>query len=152
MNSPPQWQFVGSAPENCGRYLVPSIFASSGEDPVEMAALRPGERVLDIACGTGIVARIAARKLRGSGRVLGLDLSAPMLQAARAAAAAKGMAVEWREGSAVKLPLADAAFDVVFCQQGLQFFPDRVTALREIGSWGYCLHNKTLRVRLSVPE
>jgi len=152
MNSPPQWQFVGSAPENCGRYLVPSIFASSGEDPVEMAALRPGERVLDIACGTGIVARIAARKLGGSGSVLGLDLSGPMLETARAAAAAKGMAVEWREGSAVKLPLADAAFDVVFCQQGLQFFPDRVTALREIGSWGYCLHNKTLRVRLSVPE
>jgi len=80
-----------------------------------MAALRPGERVLDIACGTGIVARIAARKLRGSGRVLGLDLSAPMLQAARAAAAAKGMAVEWWEASAPKLSIADAAFDVAFC-------------------------------------
>ena len=101
MNSPPQWQFVGSAPENYERYLVPSIFASWAEDLVEMAALRPGERVLDIACGTGIVARIAARKLRGSGRVLGLDLSAPMLQAARAAAAAKGMAVEWWEASAL---------------------------------------------------
>jgi SAM-dependent methyltransferase len=55
-----------------------------------------------------------------------------MLAAARAAAAAEGMAVEWWEGSAVNLPLADAAFEVVFCQQGLQFFPDRVSALREM--------------------
>jgi ubiquinone/menaquinone biosynthesis C-methylase UbiE len=117
MNSQAQWQFVGSVPENYERYLVPSIFASWAEDLVEMAALRAGERVLDIACGTGIVARIAARKLGGSGSVLGLDLSAPMLEAAHAAA--EGMAVEWREGSAVKLPLADAAFDVAFCQQGL---------------------------------
>jgi ubiquinone/menaquinone biosynthesis C-methylase UbiE len=132
MNSPPQWQFVGSVPENYERYLVPSIFASWAEDLVEMAALRPGARVLDIACGTGIVARIAARKLGGSGSVLGLDLSAPMLEAARAAAAAEGMAVEWWEASATKLPLGDAAFDVAFCQQGLQFFPDRVTALREM--------------------
>jgi ubiquinone/menaquinone biosynthesis C-methylase UbiE len=132
MNSQPQWHFVGSVPENYERYLVPDIFVSWAEDLVEMAALRPGERVLDIACGTGIVARVAARKLGGSGSVLGLDLSAPMLETARAAAAAEGMAVEWREGSAVKLPLPDAAFDVVLCQQGLQFFPDRVTALREM--------------------
>jgi ubiquinone/menaquinone biosynthesis C-methylase UbiE len=132
MNSQQQWRFVGSIPENYERYLVPSIFGPWAEDLVEMAALRRGERVLDIACGTGIVARTAARKLAGSGSVVGLDLSAPMLAAARAAAAAEGMAVEWWEGSAVKLPLADAAFEVVFCQQGLQFFPDRVSALREM--------------------
>jgi ubiquinone/menaquinone biosynthesis C-methylase UbiE len=132
MNSQSQWHFVESVPENYERYLVPDIFVSWAEDLVERAALRPGERVLDIACGTGIVARIAARKLGGSGSVLGLDLSAPMLEAARAAAAAEGIAVDWREGSAVKLPLADATFDVVFCQQGLQFFPDRVGALREM--------------------
>jgi ubiquinone/menaquinone biosynthesis C-methylase UbiE len=132
MNCQPQWQFVGSVPENYERYLVPSIFGPWAEDLVEMAALRLGERVLDIACGTGIVARTAARKFDGSGSVVGLDLSAPMLAAARAAAAAEGLAVEWLEGSAVKLPLADAAFDVAFCQQGLQFFPDRVSALREM--------------------
>jgi ubiquinone/menaquinone biosynthesis C-methylase UbiE len=132
MNSQRQWRFVGSIPENYECYLVPTIFGPWAEDLVEMAALRPGERVLDIACGTGIVARTAARKLAGSGSVVGLDLSAPMLAAARAAAAAEGMAVEWCESSAVKLPLADAAFEVVFCQQGLQFFPDRVSALREM--------------------
>ena len=132
MNSQPSWQFVGSVPENYERYLVPSIFGPWAEDLVERAALRPGERVLDIACGTGVVARTAARKLGGGGSVIGLDLSAPMLAAARAAAAAEDLAVEWREASAVKLPLADAAFDVAFCQQGLQFFPDRVRALREM--------------------
>src|ERR1700747_179370 len=103
MNLQRQWHFLGSVPENYDHYLVPSIFGPWAHDLVEMAALRPGERVLDIACGTGIVARVAARRLGGSGSVLGLDLSAPMLKASRAAAAAEGMAVEWQEGSAVKL-------------------------------------------------
>ena len=132
MSTYPQWQFVGSAPENYERFLVPSIFGPWAQDLVETAALRPGDRVLDIACGTGIVARTAARRLGSSGRVVGLDLSAPMLATATAAAAGEGVFVEWREGSAVKLPLVAAAFDVAFCQQGLQFFPDRGAALREM--------------------
>jgi SAM-dependent methyltransferase len=132
MNSQQQWHFLGSVPENYEHYLVPSIFGPWAHDLVEMAALRPGERVLDIACGTGVVARTAARKLGNTGSIVGLDSSAPMLKAARAAATTEGVAVEWREGSAIKLPLADTAFDVALCQQGLQFFPDRQTALREI--------------------
>jgi ubiquinone/menaquinone biosynthesis C-methylase UbiE len=132
MNTQPQWQFVGSVPENYERYLVPSIFAPWADDLVEMAALQPGERVLDIACGSGIVARTAARRLGSAGSVVGLDLSAPMLATARSAAAAEGITIEWREGTALQLPLADEAFDVVFCQQGLQFFPDRPAALREM--------------------
>src|SRR5262245_63672690 len=83
MNSQPQWQFVGSVPENYERYLVPSIFGPWAEDLVEIAALRPGERVLDIACGTGIVARTGARKLGGSGGVVGLDWSGPVLEGGR---------------------------------------------------------------------
>jgi ubiquinone/menaquinone biosynthesis C-methylase UbiE len=127
-----QWHFVGSVPENYERYLVPSIFAPWADDLVEVAALDPGHRVLDIACGTGIVARTAARRLGSGGRVVGLDLSAPMLGVARVAAAAEGVTIEWREGSALQLPSADREFDVVFCQQGLQFFPDRPAALREM--------------------
>jgi len=90
--------------------------------------------VLDIACGTGVVARTAARRLGSGDNVTGLDLSAPMLAAARsaAAAAAEGATIEWREGSALQLPWAEEAFDVAFCQQGLQFFPDRPTATREM--------------------
>jgi ubiquinone/menaquinone biosynthesis C-methylase UbiE len=132
MSGSSPWQFVGNVPENYERYLVPSIFAPWALDLVEIAALRPGDRVLDIACGTGIVARTAARRLSDGASVVGLDLSAAMLEVARSAAKAEGVIAEWREGSAVTLPLADATFDVAFCQQGLQFFPDRPTALRDI--------------------
>src|SRR4051812_3685866 len=130
MNPQRQWQFAGSVPENYERHLVPALFKPWAEDLVEMAALRSGDRVLDIACGTGIVARIAVRRLGGNGSVIGLDLSGPMLDAARASP--EGAAVEWQEGSATKLPWPDAAFDVAFCQQGLQFFPDKIVALREM--------------------
>jgi ubiquinone/menaquinone biosynthesis C-methylase UbiE len=132
MNTQPQWDFVGNVPENYERYLVPSIFAPWATDLVELAALQPGQRVLDIACGTGIVARTAARRLGGGGNVVGLDVSAPMLAAARSAAAAEGVTIEWREGDALQLPLADKAFDVAFCQQSFQFVPDRPAALREM--------------------
>ena len=132
MSTSAQWRFVGNVPENYERHLVPSIFAPWAADLVELAALRPGKRVLDVACGTGVVARTAARALGSGAGVIGLDLSAPMLAAARAAAEAEGVSAEWREGSAVELPLAESAFDVAFCQQGLQFFPDRPAALREM--------------------
>jgi SAM-dependent methyltransferase len=101
-------------------------------DLVEVADAGPGERVLDIACGTGVVARTAAHRVGSAGTVVGLDLNAPMLDAARAQAASEGLSIEWREGSATKLPFPDTAFDLVLCQQGLQFFPDRVAALREM--------------------
>ena len=132
MSPAPQWQFVGSVPENYERYLVPTIFGPWALDLIEVAGAQPGERVLDIACGTGIVARIAAGRVGSDGTVVGLDVSAPMLDAARALAAGEGLSIEWREGSAMKLPLPDTAFDLVLCQQGLQFFPDRAAALREM--------------------
>jgi ubiquinone/menaquinone biosynthesis C-methylase UbiE len=87
---------------------------------------------LDVACGTGIVARTAARVLGGTGQVIGLDISAPMLAAARSAAEQENVAVGWREGTAIALPWAEPVFDVVFCQQDLQFFPDRLSALHEM--------------------
>src|SRR5215475_11915335 len=132
MSAQPEWQVVGNVPENYERYLVPSIFGPWAKDLVEIARLQPGERVLDIACGTGVVARTAALILGNSGRIIGLDVSRPMLAVARSAAVAEGLSIEWQEGSAVKLPLIDAASDVVLCQQGLQFFPDRPAALREM--------------------
>src|SRR5215470_5692878 len=132
MNTQPQWHFVGNVPANYERYLVPSIFAPWAADLVELAARLPGQRVLDIACGTGIVARTAARRLGSGDSVVGLDVSALMLAAARSAAAAEGMTIESREGDALQLPLAGEAFDVAFCQQSFQFVPDRPAALREM--------------------
>jgi ubiquinone/menaquinone biosynthesis C-methylase UbiE len=75
MQGQSRWHFLGNVPENYERHLVPRIFAAWAEELVEAAALRPGERILDIACGTGIVARIAARRLGKTGSVVRLDAS-----------------------------------------------------------------------------
>lgn len=99
---------------------------------IEVAALKPGERVLDLACGTGLVARQAAARVGPAGRVTGLDINAGMLAVARALPLEPGASVSWIEGSASAIELPDASFDVILCQQGLQFFPDRDAALREM--------------------
>jgi ubiquinone/menaquinone biosynthesis C-methylase UbiE len=101
-----------------------------GERPVARAQLRAGEAVLDLACGTGVVARVAA-KLIEPGRVTGLDLNAGMLAVARSVPN-EGATISWMEGSALDLPFDAESFDVVLCQLGLQFFPDQPKALREI--------------------
>jgi ubiquinone/menaquinone biosynthesis C-methylase UbiE len=101
-------------------------------DLLEAAALKPGERVLDLACGTGLVARHAAVEVGSTGRVTGLDINAGMLAVARALTPESGATITWVEGSAVDMNLPGASFDVVLCQQGLQFFPDRDAALREM--------------------
>lgn len=109
------------------RHMVPAMLASWVPDLLDLVALMPGERVLDVACGTGIVARQAASRVGAGGHVIGLDLNGNMLALARVLAPA----VEWCEGNAMSLPFSTNAFDVVVCQQGLQFFPDSDTALRE---------------------
>jgi SAM-dependent methyltransferase len=95
---------------------------------VDAAALRPGQRVLDVACGTGVLARAAAPRVGPDGRVAGLDPGAGMLAVARDAAPA----IDWQQGVAEALPFADAAFDAVLSQFGLMFFTDRHGALREM--------------------
>ncbi|MBI2294629.1 MAG: methyltransferase domain-containing protein [Betaproteobacteria bacterium] len=93
---------------------------------------RTGQRVLDVACGTGIVARLLAPQVGPAGHVTGLDFNAGMLSVARAQTPRSGAPVEWREGDAGALPFGDESFDAVLCQQGLQFFPDKLAALREM--------------------
>jgi ubiquinone/menaquinone biosynthesis C-methylase UbiE len=132
MRDQEQWQLDGSAPELYQRYLVPAVTAMWAADLVDRAALREGERVLDVACGTGVVARIAAERVGATGRVTALDLNAGMLAVARSLPPVNGAVIDWREGSALALPFPVAAFDVVFCQLGLQFFPDRPHALLEM--------------------
>ncbi|MBR0724097.1 methyltransferase domain-containing protein [Bradyrhizobium manausense] len=124
------WQLDGSAPELYERYLVPAITAKWAADLVERAGIRPEEKVLDVACGTGIVARLASLRT-GSGHVTGLDLNQGMLSVARKASGGDG-AIEFIDGSALDLPFAAVTFDVVLCQLGLQFFPDQGMALREM--------------------
>jgi ubiquinone/menaquinone biosynthesis C-methylase UbiE len=127
-----QYQLAVGTAENYERNLVPVMFAPMAERLLDSVELRPEDHVLDVACGTGIVARCAARRLDNGGRVVGLDLNARMLDVARSVSASEGLAIEWYEGSALALPFAEGSFDVVFCQQALQFFPDRPAALQEM--------------------
>src|SRR5215217_6682792 len=102
------WQLEGTAAELYERYLVPAITAFWAADLVRRAAPSAGERVLDIACGTGIVARLAAERM-GAGHVVGLDLNAGMLGVARAASTGSNPPITWLEGSALDLPFPDGS-------------------------------------------
>jgi ubiquinone/menaquinone biosynthesis C-methylase UbiE len=133
MSQPTQWQVGASAPDVYERDLVPAVFGPWAPRVLALANPQPGERVVDVACGTGVVTRLAAERVGAGGQVVGVDLNPAMIAKARAIAAAwPALPIEWREGNALALPLPDAAFDIVYCQLGLQFFPDRPAALREM--------------------
>ena len=132
MSQPEQWHLDGNPDEMYERHLVPAMFTPWAADFVELATLQPGERVLDVACGTGVVARLMAPQVGVSGKVVGLDLAAGRLAVARALPPPQGAEIEWREGDVVSLPFGNAVFDLLCCHQGLQFFPDRVAALVEM--------------------
>src|SRR5262245_6533318 len=135
MSDQGQWQVAGNAAEIYGRALVPAVFSAWAPLVVDLADLRPGARVLDVACGTGVIARLVARRVGPTGEVVGLDLNPGMLAVAASIASnepATTAPIRWQEASAMKMPLPDAAFDAVYCQLGLQFFPDRPASLREM--------------------
>ena len=123
-------QISGSPADIYEQHMVPAIFARWAPDLIQAAGVRPAERVLDVACGTGAVTRLLAEQVGPAGKVTGLDITPGMLAAARLAAPSQR--IEWLEGSAVKMPLPDGTFDAVICQQGLQFFPDKAAALSEM--------------------
>jgi ubiquinone/menaquinone biosynthesis C-methylase UbiE len=112
-------------------YMVPTLFAPCARILIQAADPKPGERVLDVGCGTGIVAREVASR-RAPAAVTAIDLSANMLAVARTAAAREGLTIEWREGNAEQLRFRDAAFDLVLCQFALMFIADKAAALSEM--------------------
>lgn len=124
--------FSGTAAENYERYFVPVIPAPLADDLVAAAALKPGERVVDVACGTGIVARLAAERVGPSGSVTGVDLSPEMLEVAQSLSTAASTAITWRQGSAEALPLEDGSVDVVLSQLGLMFVEGKAAAAAEM--------------------
>lgn len=123
--------YGGSAPENYQRYFVPAIGAPVADDLVKVAALRQNERVLDVACGTGVVARLASQSVGAAGVVAGLDVNPGMLAVARTTTPPE-TTIEWHEASAQTMPFPDESFDAVLCQMGLQFMPDKEAVLREM--------------------
>src|SRR5690242_5320561 len=127
-----QWQVEYGAAELYQRRLVPAVTAGWAVSLVDRVGLRRGERVLDVACGTGVVARVAAERVGRTGRVAGIDINAAMLGVARSLQAGAGARIGWVRGSVDSLPCADASHGVVLCQLGLQFVPDRPAALAQM--------------------
>lgn len=107
--------------------FVPAFFAQWAPILCDAAAVCLGQRALDVACGTGIVARTAADRV-GEANVIGVDLNEAMLTVARRVRPG----IDWRRGDAAALPLEDRCVDAALCQMALMFFPDRVAALREM--------------------
>jgi SAM-dependent methyltransferase len=112
--------------------MVPALLGDWTDRLVDELSPARGERVLDVACGTGIVARQVAHRVGAEGAQAGIDVSPAMLDVARAVTAGIRPAVDWHTGDSADLPFPDNSFDVVFCQHGLQFFPSPVAALREM--------------------
>ena len=113
-------------------YMVPTLFGPCGRNLIKAADPKSGERVLDVGCGTGIVARQVAARPGFSGTVTGLDSSPNMLAVASTAANSEGLSIEWREGNAEQLPFTDRCFDLVLCQFALMFVANKTTALVEM--------------------
>lgn len=132
MTTPTYDQFTANAAANYERYFVPTIPAPLADATVARAHLRPGETVLDVACGTGIVARLAAEQLGPGADIIGVDISPDMLAEAEALSTAAGVKIDWRHGDAAKLPVDDDSIDAAFCQLSLQFIDDKPGTGREL--------------------
>ncbi len=127
-----RYQLSGNAAQTYERDLVAIFNRPLTEIVFEHVTLHEGERVLDTACGTGIVTRVALERFKGIKTIVGVDLNSGMLDVARENTPATETLVEWHEGDICHLPFPDASFDIVMCQQGLQYIPDKLTALREM--------------------
>jgi ubiquinone/menaquinone biosynthesis C-methylase UbiE len=122
--------FAGSVPENYDRYMVPLIFEPYAADIARRAASLSPSAVLEIAAGTGVVTRALAPKLPPGASYIVTDLNQPMLDYAASRQPADAR-IQWRQADALALPFENAAFDLVCCQFGAMFFPNRVSAYRE---------------------
>lgn len=121
-------QLIRSAAEVYDAFFVPALFGEWAPRMAEAADLEPGQSVLDVACGTGILAREAWPRVSPGGSVHGLDCNPDMLAVAKR----REPAIHWQSGQAESLPFEDGRFHVVTCQFGLMFFEDRRLALAEM--------------------
>jgi ubiquinone/menaquinone biosynthesis C-methylase UbiE len=145
--------FAGSIPENYDLYMVPLIFESFAADIAQRAAALTPSAVLETAAGSGVVTRTLAPRLSPGASYVVTDLNQPMLNYAAARQGADGR-IRWCKADAQKLPFEDAAFDLVCCQFGVMFFPDRQLGYREakrvLKPGGYFLFNVWDRIEENI--
>lgn len=122
------FQITREQAEAYEKLFVPALFAQWAPLMVDIAHIEKGQRVLDVACGTGVAARAAADRVGPAGSVVGLDLNPAMLDVA----AGTRRDIDWRHGDAANLPFGDNEFDAVVCQSALFFFPDVDAAVAEM--------------------
>jgi ubiquinone/menaquinone biosynthesis C-methylase UbiE len=122
--------FAGSIPENYDRYMVPLIFEPFATDIAQRAAALSPSVVLETAAGSGVVTRALAPRLSPGASYTVTDLNQPMLDYA-SSRQAPDTRIDWRQADALALPFEDATFDLVCCQFGAMFFPDRISGYRE---------------------
>lgn len=146
------------------RHMVPGMFLHWAQMLVKLAAPRPGEQVLDVACGTGVGARIAESAVGPTGRVVALDVDPGVIDFARHREQGGIRPIEWHCASAMAMPFDSGTFDICLCLQGLQFFPDRIEGFREMrrvlkdsgrlvaSIWGPIEHNEGHRAVVQALE
>jgi ubiquinone/menaquinone biosynthesis C-methylase UbiE len=127
------FQLKGRGPKLYEEIWVPALMGQGAIELVDAAEIRPGETVLDVGCGTGVVTRRAATCSGRPANITGADINDGMLVAAHSFAEQNGMGdIHWQCCDAASMPFGDCNFDAVLCQQGLQFMPDRPAALAEM--------------------
>jgi SAM-dependent methyltransferase len=131
MSSASYRDFTGTGAENYERHFVPAIATPVSVGLLRTADLQAGERVLDVACGTGLIARLAAEAVGPTGSVTGIDVAPDMINVAKSTPPA-GSHIEWHVSDAASLPLPDASYDAVLCQMGLMFVENRSAAVAEM--------------------
>jgi ubiquinone/menaquinone biosynthesis C-methylase UbiE len=145
--------FAGSIPENYDRHMVPLIFDSYARDIAQRVAALSPKAVLETAAGSGVVTRAVAPVLSADASYVVTDLNQPMLDYAKAKQGAHSR-IRWQKADALALPFEDAAFDLVCCQFGAMFFPDRPSGYREakrvLKSGGCFLFNVWDRIEENV--
>jgi ubiquinone/menaquinone biosynthesis C-methylase UbiE len=124
--------FTNTGAENYERYFVPAIATPVSTGLLAAADLKSGERVLDVACGTGVIARLAAETVGRTGTVTAIDVAPDMIDVARTTPAPAVAAIDWHVGDATSLPFDDGTYDAVVCQMGLMFMSDRAAAVAEM--------------------
>jgi ubiquinone/menaquinone biosynthesis C-methylase UbiE len=131
MTSATYRSYTGSSAELYQSFFVPAIATPVSGELLAAAHLVTGERVVDVACGTGVITRAAAERVGATGTATGVDLAPDMLDVARRTPAG-GAPIEWYQADAAALPLPDGSYDVALCQMGLMFMDDKPGAIAEL--------------------